>query len=43
MLAEQLTVLESVILGAEPTLPGGRIDFAKPAALAALNWSHTAA
>jgi ABC-type uncharacterized transport system ATPase subunit len=28
MLAEQLTVLESVILGAEPTLPGGRIDFA---------------
>ena len=29
MLAEQLTVLESVILGAEPTLPGGRIDFGK--------------
>jgi ABC-type uncharacterized transport system ATPase subunit len=29
MLAEQLTVLESVILGAEPTLSGGRIDFAK--------------
>ncbi len=29
MLAEQLTVLESVILGSEPTLSGGRIDFAK--------------
>jgi general nucleoside transport system ATP-binding protein len=29
MLAEQLTVLESVILGAEPTLRGGRIDFEK--------------
>ncbi len=28
MLAEQLTVLESVILGSEPTLRGGRIDFA---------------
>ncbi len=28
MLAEQLTVLESVILGSEPTLTGGRIDFA---------------
>jgi general nucleoside transport system ATP-binding protein len=28
MLAEQLTVLESIILGAEPTLRGGRIDFA---------------
>ena len=29
MLAENLTVLESVILGAEPTLRGGRIDFDK--------------
>lgn len=29
MLAEQLTVLESVILGAEPTLRGGRINFEK--------------
>jgi len=29
MLAENLTVLESVILGAEPTLWGGRIDFDK--------------
>ncbi|TPW15682.1 MAG: putative nucleoside ABC transporter ATP-binding protein [Acidimicrobiaceae bacterium] len=29
MLAEQLTVLESVILGSEPTLKGGRIDFAE--------------
>ncbi len=29
MLADQLTVLESVILGSEPTLRGGRIDFAK--------------
>src|SRR4026208_414799 len=29
MLAEQLTVLESVILGAEPTLRGGRINFDK--------------
>ncbi|HEX3089888.1 MAG TPA: ABC transporter ATP-binding protein [Ilumatobacteraceae bacterium] len=29
MLAENLTVLESVILGAEPTLLGGRIDFNK--------------
>jgi simple sugar transport system ATP-binding protein len=28
MLAENLTVLESVILGAEPTLRGGRLDFA---------------
>jgi len=28
MLAENLTVLESVVLGAEPTLPGGRLDFA---------------
>ncbi|MBI4883534.1 MAG: ABC transporter ATP-binding protein [Actinobacteria bacterium] len=28
MLADQLTVLESVILGSEPTLAGGRIDFA---------------
>ncbi len=28
MLADQLTVLESVILGSEPTLSGGRIDFA---------------
>ena len=29
MLADNLTVLESVILGAEPTLLGGRIDFDK--------------
>jgi simple sugar transport system ATP-binding protein len=29
MLAENLTVLESVILGAEPTMRGGRIDFDK--------------
>ena len=29
MLAENLTVLESVILGAEPTTRGGRIDFDK--------------
>ena len=29
MLAENLTVLESIILGAEPTLRGGRIDFDK--------------
>ena len=28
MLAENLTVLESVVLGAEPTLRGGRLDFA---------------
>ena len=28
MLADQLTVLENVILGAEPTQSGGRIDFA---------------
>ena len=28
MLADQLTVLENVILGAEPTRSGGRIDFA---------------
>ncbi len=27
MLADQFTVLENVILGAEPTRPGGRIDF----------------
>ena len=27
MLADQLTVLENVILGSEPTLSGGRIDF----------------
>ena len=27
MLAEQLTVLENVILGAEPTRGGGRLDF----------------
>lgn len=27
MLADQLTVLENVILGAEPTLAGGRLDF----------------
>jgi ABC-type uncharacterized transport system ATPase subunit len=27
MLAEQMTVLENVILGSEPTKPGGRIDF----------------
>jgi ABC-type uncharacterized transport system ATPase subunit len=27
MLADQMTVLENVILGSEPTLPGGRIDF----------------
>lgn len=29
MLADQLTVLENVILGAEPTRRGGRIDFAQ--------------
>jgi len=29
MLANQLTVLENVILGAEPTKPGGLIDFAE--------------
>jgi len=29
MLAENLTVLESVVLGAEPTLFGGRLDFDK--------------
>ena len=29
MLANQLTVLENVILGSEPTLSGGRIDFAE--------------
>ncbi len=29
MLAPQLTVLENVILGSEPTLSGGRIDFAE--------------
>ena len=29
MLANQLTVLENVILGAEPTKPGGFIDFAE--------------
>lgn len=29
MLAGQLTVLENVILGSEPTLSGGRIDFAE--------------
>lgn len=29
MLADNLTVLESVILGSEPTKRGGRIDFAK--------------
>lgn len=29
MLADQLTVLENVILGAEPTLTGGRLDFKK--------------
>ncbi len=28
MLADQLTVLENVVLGAEPTKSGGRIDFA---------------
>ncbi|MFL6334634.1 MAG: ABC transporter ATP-binding protein [Pyrinomonadaceae bacterium] len=28
MLAENLTVLESIVLGAEPTLLGGRLDFA---------------
>ena len=27
MLADQMTVLENVILGSEPTKPGGRIDF----------------
>ncbi|MGH3328119.1 MAG: ABC transporter ATP-binding protein [Streptomycetales bacterium] len=27
MLADNLTVLENVVLGAEPTRPGGRIDF----------------
>jgi general nucleoside transport system ATP-binding protein len=27
MLADNFTVLENVILGSEPTLPGGRIDF----------------
>ncbi len=29
MLAGQLTVLENIILGSEPTLSGGRIDFAE--------------
>ncbi|MEM9200108.1 MAG: ABC transporter ATP-binding protein [Actinomycetota bacterium] len=29
MLADQLTVLENVILGAEPTEPGGRINFSQ--------------
>jgi simple sugar transport system ATP-binding protein len=29
MLADQLTVLENVILGAEPTVSGGRINFAE--------------
>ena len=32
MLADQLTVLENVILGTEPVKPGGRINFAEAVA-----------